>query len=476
MSDIKGKQKRIIEQFPNSLKELVRPKNFKIIKTEVNESEGNSSKGIEIIRNKIIFNHSVFKNIKSFRVLFFKVVKYVFGSTYSKAKELEQTFDNITKIINITYPVIKTRQKLYGELRKILSSRFGENSRIHKESKKNLSISYEEFEQIEKQAKEKVLERNTEKKAFSKEQVLEVIHNLKNSSDYIDLIILVGITTGSRLIEILRISDYESIIDNPNRIIISGLAKGSGESQKKNLEKKVERPILVITSQGLSEAVKTIRQNVKQETGKLGLNNQELSKKYNERVNRRIKKYKLSGGTSYDLRKIYANLSYELLADQTKITKNGWIMKILGHENLNTSLHYNNVSLLKSDDKSEGPEGSSNENFLDDIVKVTDKILGIQKQDQDQISLSLRGPINIRGHSDDPNSVKFINKNGNNVYISKLPRLKDGNTLVRGKTKITELEEAGIPITNLNLRKLGIGADNADKLMKEMKAYKQSVG
>ena len=459
MSDIKGKQKQIIEQFPNSIKELVRPKNYKIIKTEVNESEGNSSKGIEIIRNKIIFNHSVFKNIKSFRVLFFKVVKYVFGSTYSKAKELEQTFDNITKIINITYPVIKTRQKLYGELRKILSNRFGNNSKIHRESKKNLSISYEEFQQVEKQAKEKVLERNTEKKAFSREQVLEVIHNLKNSSDYIDLIILVGITTGSRLIEILRISDYEPIVGNPNRIMIGGLAKGSGKSKDKNLSKNVERPILVITSKELLKAVKIIRENVKQETEKLGLNNQELSKKYNERVNRRIKKYKISGGTTYDLRKIYANLSYELIADQTKITKNGWIMKILGHENLNTSLHYNNVSLLSS--------GQSVDAHLDDI---TIKQENIEKRVDDiEKEVDVKYPS-----SSDPNAVKFLNKNGNYVYISKLPRLKDGNTLVRGRIKIKEFEKFGVSITNLNLRKLGIGADNADILMKELKAYKET--
>lgn len=124
-------------------------------------------------------------------------------------------------------------------------------------------------------------------------------------------------------------------------------------------------------------------------------------------------------------------------------------MRILSHENLNTSLHYNNVSLLSS--------GQSVDAQLDDIIKVT-----VKQEDVKQTLFEYPS-------SQDPNAVRFINKNGNDVYISKLPRLKDGNTLVRGRLKIQELEKAGIPITNSNLRKLGIGANNADILMKEYK-------
>lgn len=53
------------------------------------------------------------------------------------------------------------------------------------------------------------------------------------------------------------------------------------------------------------------------------------------------------------------------------------------------------------------------------------------------------------------------------MYTSKLPRLKDGKSLGRDRAKIKELEINNIPITNSNLRKLGIGADNDDILIKE---------
>lgn len=79
--------------------ELVRPKNFKIIKKEVEEN---------------------------------KVLRYVFGSNLSKIKDLMDTFPFITKIVDLTYSNIKTRQKFYGDWRKILSDRFGLNSRIVK--------------------------------------------------------------------------------------------------------------------------------------------------------------------------------------------------------------------------------------------------------------------------------------------------------------------------------------------------------
>ena len=459
MSQTKKTQKNIVENFSKSLDELVRKKNFKILQNEMNEN-GDSNFGKKFVFEKMALSHELFKTIKNFRVLFVKVVSYVFQSVYSKAKELEQTFDNITKIINITYPVIKTKQKIFSDFRKILIQKFGENSKVHRTSKKNLSITFDEYKTVEKQSKEKVVEANTEKKKFNREQVLQIIQEIKNSTDYIDAIILVCIATGSRLIEVLRISDYNEVVGNPNRVMISGLAKGSGKSRETNLNKDVDRPILVITYKELNDAVQLIRKNVREQTDKLGLNNQELSKKYNEIVNRRVKKLKLAS-TSYDLRKIYANLSYELIADQSKITKNRWIQLILGHNDINTSLHYNNVSLTSSEQSVDAQ--------LDDILKVTVKQDNMSKDHEviEKRVEDVKQTLFEYPSSQDPNAVRFINKNGNDVYISKLPRLKDGNTLVRGRLKITELEKSGIPITNSNLRKLGIGANNADILMKE---------
>ena len=461
---LKQTQKNIVENFSKSLDELVRKKNFKILQNEISEN-GDSNFGKKFVFEKMALSHDIFKPVgKNFRVLFVKVVSYVFQSVYSKAKELEQTFDNITKIINITYPVIKTKQKIFSDFRKILIQKFGENSKVHRNSKKNLSITFDEYKTVEKQSKEKVVEANTEKKKFNREQVLQIIQEIKNSTDYIDAIILVCITTGSRLIEVLRISDYNEVVGNPNRVMISGLAKGSGKSRETNLNKDVERPILVITYKELNDAVQLIRKNVREQTDKLGLNNQELSKKYNEIVNRRVKKLKLAS-TSYDLRKIYANLSYELIADQSKITKNRWIQLILGHESLETSLHYNNVSLTSGESVCPpDPEGIDSQ--LDEITAKQDNIV---KRVEDVKQTLFEQTLFEYPSSKDPNAVRFINKNGNDVYISKLPRLKDGNTLVRGRLKITELEKFGIPITNSNLRKLGIGADNADILIKEHK-------
>ena len=96
--------------------------------------------------------------------------------------------------------------------------------------------------------------------------MLEIIQTLKTSTDFIDSIVLIGITTGSRLIEILRVSEYKKVVGNPNRVMIEGVAKGTGEAKEQNLNKQVERPILVITLKEVNETIKIIRDAVKEQT------------------------------------------------------------------------------------------------------------------------------------------------------------------------------------------------------------------
>jgi hypothetical protein len=212
--------------------------------------------------------------------------------------------------------------------------------------------------------------------------------------------------------------------------------------------------LLVITYKEVSETIKIVRDTVKEQTKGLNLDNRALSAKYNARVNRRIKKLGISGGTAYDLRKIYANLSYELIANQNKITKNAWIQKILGHDQLETSLHYNNVALTST--------GQSIDAHLDDLeskqVQVEKRVEKIEEKED------IKYPS-----SSDPNSVKFI-VGAQEVYISRVPRIKDGieNKMKRGKAKIEEMKEKGVMITNSNLRKLGFGAEIVAKLLSNL--------
>jgi integrase len=443
-------QREIVNAFNDNLVLLTKPKTLKKITQEI-EEKNDSKTGVDFILVKATKSHKLFSKSKTFRIALTKYIQYVYESEFSKAKDLMMSFKPIVKLIDMLYPSTKTKQGIYGSFRKILSSRFGEFSKIHKDSKKDLSISFEQYKAVEKQQREKVVERNNEKKQFDREKILEIIQTLVNSTDFIDSIVLVGMCTGSRLIEILRISEYQKVVGNPNRVLIQSLAKGSGEAKERNLNKQVERPILVITYKELSATVKVVRDAVKEQTMGQNLDNRALSAKYNARVNRRIKKLGISGGTAYDLRKIYANLSYELIADQTKITKNAWIMKILSHEDLQTSLHYNNIALTST--------GQSIDAHLDDLEAKQEQVE--KRVEQVETKYETKYPS-----STDPNAVKFI-VGVNEVYISRVPRIKDGkeNKLKRGKAKIEEMKEKGVPITNFNLRKLGFGAEIVAELM-----------
>lgn len=52
-----------------------------------------------------------------------------------------------------------------------------------------------------------------------------------------------------------------------------------------------------------------------------------------------------------------------------------------------------------------------------------------------------------------------MTNSGEEVYISKISRLKDGKTLDRRRSKIKELTKNDVPITNSYLRKFDIGVN-----------------
>lgn len=87
--------------------------NFKIIQNELKDENGDSNFGKKIVFEKIVLSHNLLKNIKSFIMLFFKDVSYVFQSTYSEPKVLELTLENFNKIINTCFSAITTKQKIF---------------------------------------------------------------------------------------------------------------------------------------------------------------------------------------------------------------------------------------------------------------------------------------------------------------------------------------------------------------------------
>ena len=163
--------------FNDNLVLLTKPKTLKKITQEI-EEKNDSKTGIDFILVKATNSHKLFSKSKTFRIALAKYIRYVYESEFSKAKELTMSFKPIVKLIDMLYPSTKTKQGIYGSFRKILASRFGEFSKIHKDSKRDLSISFEQYKAVEKQQREKVIERNTEKKQFDREKILEILQNL----------------------------------------------------------------------------------------------------------------------------------------------------------------------------------------------------------------------------------------------------------------------------------------------------------
>ena len=89
------------------------------------------------------------------------------------------------------------------------------------------------------------------------EDILEAIQKLKNSNDPYEQSLAVLLATGSRSIELFKVSKYYEIKGDPQRITVKGLAKDKGKNELGNVV--LTRNLVGLTRQEVVELVHEIR-------------------------------------------------------------------------------------------------------------------------------------------------------------------------------------------------------------------------
>lgn len=227
-----------------------------------------------------------------------------------------------------------------------------------------IKISDDDKKDLTKKQSTKLIEKHSDMILFSKEYTLKLIRKLYTSENMHDKLICILLSSGSRPIEALFKSSYESITRNV--IKHKNLAKKGKDSEE------CIKPLIELSCDEFIEIVKYTRDKYKEhykniiiadelKPGMLGSAGQ-LMKSY----------YKDIDVNLYSCRTIYAILSYDMFKE-TKIhglnpSLNLWICACLGHKSLDISISYSKYAILENMKDVCGPDINSKFKKYDELI------------------------------------------------------------------------------------------------------------
>lgn len=240
--------------------------------------------------------------------------------------EIIKVLPQIYQVFRTAYPKDSSFDVVFSRsVRTPIKQKFGENSNIYKESKK-YGLSWEEKKEVIRGQKKSLFKKLQHADVVTKDEILLFLKNgINQTEDIFKLTICLLIVSGSRPIELLKISEYKPSEKNSSLIEQTGIAK----SKKRH---KVIKPLIMIKSQDFIDRLSLVRDFCS-------------DKKYGTLLNvLNLRSLKYLSHNTYTMRKIYGTLSYQLYASH-KMTLPAWLSMVLGHaeDNLTTSLNYSNI-------------------------------------------------------------------------------------------------------------------------------------
>lgn len=331
-----------MKKFSDTLKNINESK-MKKIRSEVKSSKGSV---YSVTLNDILavnypqVDNEFTNSRKQLFTLWKPVIEQAAGARDGKiTRTWIDVYAALDRIIKVLYPLENTSEAIFTQFRKPIRDKYGDSSEIYKQSIYKMGVSKERSIQRKEEYQNKVMEKGLNRqdlKPFYDDEIYNAIDQGSNSTNPIENIIAVMLTTGSRLIEVLKVSTFNET-DKPNFIKITGIAK---DKARKGYENKVIiRPLIRLTAKEIVELVKKIRDQLN-----VAGDNNAVSDRYNSQVNRIVKKiFPDQSPTSHKLRYIAANMAYILYGKGG--TANIYIQGFLGHESGETSRTYQSINV-----------------------------------------------------------------------------------------------------------------------------------
>ena len=345
-----------MQRFITTLKEV--NKFNREISEELKESTGRSS---VIANSKLeeIYPELVKPTTKEF-------IKAIWTNMLTKAsRKMTRTWVNLFKqldsLLKIIYPNKLTLRDFLSDLRKPLKDAKWDQE-IYKQSIVLMGMNLNESKEIAKKYKEDVEFRNINrgsKPPIYVEDIFSLLDELINSQNAYDLTLAVELATGSRSIEVFKVSQYSVITNYPEQILIKGIAKDKSGNKLENVI--LTRNLVHLNSKQIIDAIEKIRSLINV-TG----DNKKISQRTNKHLNAKFKEYVIplieknaapeqkqtedymnyiDSFTSHKTRYIYGNTSYLIYAKPKNIPLETYIQKQLGHQTGDATRSYLGVNI-----------------------------------------------------------------------------------------------------------------------------------
>ena len=239
-------------------------------------------------------------------------------------------------------------QDVYHKIRRAVIDRYGRDSTLHKKSLTSMRFDQTKWRANKKAYIKKVAQRNREPIEFQFNIIRSVVERIYTSSDLVDRVILALLCSGARVGEVLYKASFKrpptsktSKGDEPTHYVIQ-----QGILKSKTLTE-LTKPILFID---VNYFIRVVRQ-LKIDLLAVGIDSAETATAFIPTINRRTKKYfndeKIH---THDLRKIYANIAFQVYAKKEKDT--AYVSDVLGHDrdSVQVSTSYLTLNVNMTDD------------------------------------------------------------------------------------------------------------------------------
>ena len=375
---------------------------------------------------------------------------------HATQKQIKESGARIRAILNAQTQNINHLAKRFGNLRKILADRFGEDSPIYKWHRRH-GLEYEQF--VEKQTAQNLNRDNrlANITRIDEKDAHEILNRTSSSDDVFDNIIALQIATGARFIEAVRVSSFHRVPYSDNVVKIVGVAK-KGKAGK---EYELDRPIFGMNIDELLELQKDVRKELKRSYKNLDkMTNDEVNKLLLGNVNRRVKALGIQGvKSSHDMRKIFGAITHAELPEENRkaIDRHLHIKNVLGHAKLETAGNYANVRIKKKRNKIKTNEAL--EQKLDVIDKVNDRQDRDINELQEKVDVpTAAAPVVSRRAKVNTQVFVVRNLRGENVQIVMDITPTRGNAKIRLLNVLEQMRDHLVLITESLLKQFGFGS------------------
>lgn len=246
----------------------------------------------------------------------------------------------LQQLMPYLFPKLNTRKNVYVKLRKIIAAKFKASPFLVSWSSQIFHISKQESIELKKDYNKKVYNRHIDQKILDEATIQNIIDTCKQSADWRDQMIAVGLCTGARMVEIAKVTDFCSKGDC---IEMKGLAKCKG------VERKCAKAIAGgLTGDEICALVEKIRTSLKASRGwSDSISNDKISYSISRSLQPRVKKLLGPDYTFHKLRAIYAELQWNRLGKGSTMSKTAYYASVLGHkpESLSSSLSYQRYTI-----------------------------------------------------------------------------------------------------------------------------------